>query len=417
MDKEIMAKGFINASKQWIDLLGQKQKLALDDLETTRKMKQNYMWKVMENKAEQNNRLELAKKIQAQTNQDSEEGNFNIESPRMQMSATGEPVLNYPSARDKEFNIKLGLNRIALKEKKFSKTQDERFKLTPQEQSFKETYSGMISGPGTTTVPSELKPLSLQATEEEKQSFLSSFPPEKQEIIKGIADYTLDPAKTSSLFRSNERQTMIGLTKMYNPNFDMKAFTAAQQYQNPNTKIGQNVASLNTLVGHIGYLKSAIENLKASGQPLENAVVLTARNLTGDPTITNYDQAKEVVDNELQRALTGVGVTQEGMARQGGILPSRKFGTKQAEQYIKALSHILDTRLGILETGYRQQVRRDPENLIRYPETKEILNNIMENNQIDNSGGLRFSEEDIQHTLKLHPEYTRDTLMKKLGGQ
>ena len=244
-----------------------------------------------------------------------------------------------------------------------------------------QTYSQKVRGGTLTTqggysVPEDMPLLTPDATDEEKTAYLDRLNPEDQEIIKGLADYTLDPTKTSSLMRGNQRQRLLALTKRYAPDFDMKSFTAAQQYANPNTKVGQNITSLNTLVGHIGYLQDALGNLEASGQPLENAVILTARNLTGDPTITNYDVAKEVVDNEAQRALSGVGVTQQGMERQGAILPRRRFGKQQAEQYVRAMSHILQARLGALESGYRQQIRRDPRDLITYPESRQILTRV-----------------------------------------
>jgi hypothetical protein len=228
-------------------------------------------------------------------------------------------------------------------------------------------------------IPADLKPLSPTSTAEEKQAFLNRFTPDVQTEIQSVADYTIDPTKALSLFKSNAREQIIKLAKMYNPDFDMKSLTAAQQYQNPNTKVGQNITSLNTLVGHIGYMKNSIDNLKASGQPLVNAVILTARNLSGDPTITDYRTAAEVVNNEAQRALSGVGVTQEGMLRQGAILPTNKFGAQQAQQYISAMSHIVDTRLKALETGYKQQVKRDPGNLIRYPETQDVFNGVFGN--------------------------------------
>lgn len=230
----------------------------------------------------------------------------------------------------------------------------------------------------TTGLPAiELTPLSPQATPEERQSWLSQLTPTDQEIVKGLSDYTLDPSKTSSLFRGNERQRMLALAKMYNPTFDMKSFTAAQQYVNPNTKVGQNIASLNTLVSHTKYLKDSISELQASGLPAKNALVMFSRQLIGDPGITDFDTAKEVVDNELQRALTGVGVTQEGIKRASGILKSRNFGSRQAQQYVESLLHIMQARLETLERGYRQQVNREPGDLIIYPESRQILESVI----------------------------------------
>ena len=374
-------KNIVNVINQYAELQAQRNKLQVGLLTNALEAKQNWIHKMKEMTAQkdlewQNKQKELSfvspfqKTLQEQYQNQNQPGTTDLSGdvlaqPLKQRVELGEK--GFVVGKDNPKELIFGM---------IQKKEAAGYPLNKKEREIQDSYLG-VSQAGTTSIPEGLSPLPRGADETTKQTFLSNFSPEKQEIIKGISDYTLDATKTSSLFRSNERQTMIGLAKMYNPDFDMKSFIAAQQYQNPNTKVGQNIVSLNTLVGHIRYLKSAIDNLKASGQPLENAVILTARNILGDPTITNYDQAKEVVDNELQRALTGVGVTQEGMVRQGAVLPRRRFGAQQADQYITALAHILDVRLGALETGYRQQIRQDPHDLIRYPETRDTLSNIL----------------------------------------
>ena len=261
--------------------------------------------------------------------------------------------------------------------------------LTPGQTFTQKVAGGTLTTQGGYAFPTDLPTLSRNATDQQRQDFLSRLSPEDQDVVQGLADYTLDPSKTSSLFRGNQRQRLLALTKRYNPDFDMKSFTAAQHYVNPDSGVGRNITSLNTLVGHLGYLKNSVDQLQSSGQPLANAVILTARNITGDPTITDYDTASEVVNSEVQRALTAVGVTQQGMERQGAIIPRRKFGEQQAQQYIRSLSHILETRLGALETGYRQQIKRDPGSLITYPETRQVLDSIV---GITRPGGVGASQ-------------------------
>lgn len=100
-----------------------------------------------------------------------------------------------------------------------------------------------------------------------------------------------------------------------------------------------NVTSLNTVASHLGYLKEAIDHVRASGQPIQNAIILAARNIAGDPSITDYDVAKSVVNSEVIRALEGT-VTQEAIKAQSNILKSRFFGEKQAQQYVSGLQHL-----------------------------------------------------------------------------
>lgn len=61
--------------------------------------------------------------------------------------------------------------------------------------------------------------------------------PEDQISYKGSPTIRSTRPRLVALSR-NQRQRLLALTKRYNPDFDMKAFTAAQQYVNPNTFVG-----------------------------------------------------------------------------------------------------------------------------------------------------------------------------------
>lgn len=227
------------------------------------------------------------------------------------------------------------------------------------------------------SIPKDLKPLPSTATETQKDAWLSQLEPSQAEIVKGYADYTLDPSKSTSM-RSNERAKYIGLAKMYDPNFNMQKYPANAAYVKDvySGKVANNIQSLNTLVGHLDSLNTSLDSLKADKQPLKNAIILTARNLTGDPSITDYKMAKQVVQSELEQALTGVGVTQEGRKSYEKILNGNAFGYDQGKQFVKTVGHILDTRLKTHEQGYKQKLGRDAGELMRYPDTKKALENI-----------------------------------------
>ena len=145
VDYAQMSKGFLNAIKQYGDLqqtksdiAGRKAKLESDVMAHQFQAKQNFFWKRQEEEAQRQSKLKFAQDMQAQFAQQDQSGMGDINAPQVRVGAGGDPTLSYPSARDKEFNIKLGLNRISQKEQRG-------LTLTPQEQKFKETYAGMVT--------------------------------------------------------------------------------------------------------------------------------------------------------------------------------------------------------------------------------------------------------------------------------
>jgi hypothetical protein len=185
-------------------------------------------------------------------------------------------------------------------------------------------------------------------------------------------------------------------------------------------KTAQNTLSLNTLTSHLGYLDEAITQLRAGGQPIENSIVLTARKITGDPSITDFETAKEVVDNELQRALSGIGVTQEGMQRQGLILKGKTFGEKQARQYVSSLSNILNERLNNIERGYKGRIGKDaPEGVIQTSETKTTLSKLTGrglNRSGESSGGQSGGKTITLPSGRTLDKNTAMQLLQQAGG-
>jgi hypothetical protein len=199
-----------------------------------------------------------------------------------------------------------------------------------------------------------------------------------EEIAQGLVDYTIDPTKVSSL-RGNQRMMAIKAAKDLDPTFDMKEFPARSAFvkdlNSGNGKMFQQVTSANTLIGHLGFMNQKIDELKNKNLSPANTVINLAKELSGDPTITNYTQASAVVDSELDRLLTGVGVTQEGMNFRRTLL-SKNSGYKQQKEAVKTLVSILESRAGALEKQYKRVLKKDAGDNILFPESRETIKSI-----------------------------------------
>ena len=105
---------------------------------------------------------------------------------------------------------------------------------------------------------------------------------------------------------------------------------------------------------------------------------MAARQISGDPSITTYETAKEIVDTDIQRALTGVGVTQMGAERQSTLLPKKNFGEQQANAYMKSLGEAMRVRFKTFEDRFKSKMGKEaPEGIFQSEDSRNILDSIL----------------------------------------
>ena len=223
-------------------------------------------------------------------------------------------------------------------------------------------------------------PQSLQGQDSKGLSgteVLDKLDPNTAEVVKGMTDYTLDPSKVTSM-RGNQRMQVAGLAKRVDPNFNMQLYPARASYMKDvyGGEIYKNATALNTLSQHLDNLDKSIEQAHMSGQPIANAILFKARELTGDPTITDIKTAKEVVDSEVQRALTSAAVTEQGMKQQRSLQKLDLSNYAQAKQYVKSLAHIASQRSGQMEESFTQRMGKPSNGLITNPSAQAVYDRL-----------------------------------------
>lgn len=105
---DIMAKGFLNVIKDYSDIMSEKEKIKGDILANEFKAKRNFFWQMQEKNYQTDYQKKLMQMFEQQQGGQGGiegEGRYNINAPKVQLGTTGAEV-KYPSARDKEFQIK-----------------------------------------------------------------------------------------------------------------------------------------------------------------------------------------------------------------------------------------------------------------------------------------------------------------------
>lgn len=131
-------------------------------------------------------------------------------------------------------------------------------------------------------------------------------PPGYADIVRGVADYEIDPNREASL-QKGARDKLYRDVKQYDPTYDQTHFAEKSGViQNfSRGQASQAVNSLNVSVAHLGTLTALGDALQNGNIPLFNKIGNTVSAWTGKPAVTNFDAAKEIVGDEVVKAVVG----------------------------------------------------------------------------------------------------------------
>jgi len=231
----------------------------------------------------------------------------------------------------------------------------------------------------------DMLPLQSSATKEEKASFLSQLPNDTQGLVKGLADYSLDLSKVSSI-RGDQRQKLAGLVKMYDPTFDMNQYNARKNFINnlANGNLSKSIVSANTLIGHIDSLRKSFNELHNSNIPLINMGSNLAKTASGSGAPTAVKTNAIAVANELETLFRGTG----GGSMQGIEDWKRQINNnmspEQANAFISKAVELMGSRLQAIDSQYRNVMGKPREFSVLNGKSKKILSSMgMDPNQVE----------------------------------
>jgi hypothetical protein len=158
--------------------------------------------------------------------------------------------------------------------------------------------------------------------------------------------------------RAKEGQRLLSLATAAFPDFDAsigkQRFKIRQDYT-PGGSVGKNIASFNTVAGHLGSLAKASDDLGNLGgiftslNPIKN----WAAQKTGKPEIKTFLTARTAVADELVRAFRGTGGTLTEIQDW-----QKKFDDASSPEQLKAAiteaTNLLGSRIDALVVPYNQ---------------------------------------------------------------
>lgn len=220
--------------------------------------------------------------------------------------------------------------------------------------------AGMTGGGTNSNLPSVNTGANGAPDPVSQAAFLAQFPPQVASLIKGIADYTINP----SSLPTSKKQAMGGYTQseisalasQYNPNYDAKSYAtrAAMQKSITSGQYSQTITSANTLVQHLAKLQSdyaKLGNTGFGGQIL-NPIHTASMEAVGSGNVNAVSTDINAVASEAAKIYKGTGAAsdQEISAWQKGLSPNATPGQMQAA--IQGMAELMGGKLSTLSDNY-----------------------------------------------------------------
>jgi hypothetical protein len=205
-------------------------------------------------------------------------------------------------------------------------------------------------------------------------------PPGYADVVRGVADYEMDPNRVESL-QKGQRSQLYRDAKLYDPTYDQTHFAEKTGVINSFSRGADRAAvnSLNVAVSHLGTLKDLGAALKNGNFPIVNRIFNQAGIQLGGQNVTNFNAAKEIVGDEVVKAIVG-GVSAQADRDAIKHLIMAQQSPEQLQGTINTFTALLGGQLEGRRLGYQAGTGLNNfDQKYLSPETREALTRIKVN--------------------------------------
>lgn len=199
-------------------------------------------------------------------------------------------------------------------------------------------------------------------------------PPGYADIVRGVADYEMDPNRVESL-QKGQRSQLYRDAKLYDPTYDQTHFGEKVGVINSFSRGADRAAvnSLNVSVSHLDALRDLGAALKNGQFPIVNRIFNQAGIQLGGAAVTNFNAAKEIVGDEVVKAIVG-GVSAQADRDAIKHLIMAQQSPEQLQGTINTFITLLGGQLEGRRTGYQAGTGLNNfDQKYLSPETREAL--------------------------------------------
>lgn len=189
----------------------------------------------------------------------------------------------------------------------------------------------------------------------------------RKRIVDGMLDGSVDITKAVGIFKDpHAREQYIAEAKAIDPNWTMQKYQAMMKLRDSMTsgKLGDQVQSFNTFLGHAAGVDADVSNLRNGGSPLLNRPINWLRtNATNNPIVAGMLPEIDATRGEFQNFISNHALQKNEITR-GEKLLSEDQSPAQMQAAIKDFMQVALTRLGSIQNRNAETFGERTPNLI-----------------------------------------------------
>lgn len=192
-------------------------------------------------------------------------------------------------------------------------------------------------------------------------------------LVKSIAEYR-QPSVSPRSMASGPGRALMDAVMTYNPDYDAAQFPTRQKTRIAFTSGEQSkkINALNTAIGHLDQLGTAIDGLGNSDVQIVNRAKNWLTTQFGGASVNNFDTIKDALSGEVSNVLSNSGATVSGIADAKQHIKDAG-SPAQLAGYLKTQIPILGSKLSSYEYQYHQAMgAKDPFSVLS-PDAKAVL--------------------------------------------
>lgn len=236
-----------------------------------------------------------------------------------------------------------------------------------------------------------------------RDEILHNLPSDLSSIVKSIGEYKQPESELMNRATPAFRTAMGGMIQQLYPNYSANDYAAKASYMKGLTNttpasVGGQVLSTNAMAAHLGELYQRAQSMQNSNVPVGNMITNFVKQNLGHPEVNDFNAAKEIFSNELQRLLSGKASTQGGVKETASTLNANS-SPAQLMTVLKTYANAAVEKINPLRQQYENTLGEQENGKILYPQTRNILNGIIGRDrfkEFDNGGGETSGSEQGQ---------------------
>lgn len=203
---------------------------------------------------------------------------------------------------------------------------------------------------------------------------LANLPQGEASLAREISEYRY-PYTALSRMPPIQRTRILNAITQVNPDFDANQYSTRQatMHSFASGQDAANIASANTVIGHLADFLKAGADLKNGGNQWYNWASNTAERINGNPAQTTFQQKADAVASEMSKLFKGTGSATDQEIKEWRKNLDPNMSPQQIQAAAQSAMELMSSRLNALKTKYENGMGKPMDRPILNPRSRSIL--------------------------------------------